>query len=356
MGAVAEVKRMAYAATACIDDAIEATKAFLFPVDRGRWFRMAVIVFFLAAGAGAGSMPNVGGPTIGGEIDWPGEAPSGDFSLGAIPDGVWLLLGGVLLAIVLLAIVFGIVGSVMEFVLVEALREEAVRVRAPFRRYLRAGLALFAFRVVLFTVLLAVPIGGLVVLVVLPAVSAGATAAALVGLGLLIAFLAIALVLVAALVNGFTVEFVVPVMIVEECGIVAGWRRFWPTLRGNLAEFAVYVVLRWVITIAIGFVGGAVTGIIGAVVGVPLLLIGGSLFLGTGGALTPLTVATYALLFVVFFVVITALGAIVQVPLQTFARYYELLVLGDIEPEFDLVEDRRAAIRSPDWEESGAAE
>lgn len=31
------------------------------------------------------------------------------------------------------------------------------------------------------------------------------------------------------------------------------------------------------------------------------------------------------------------LAALVQVPILTYLRYYALLVLGDIEPEFDIV-------------------
>jgi hypothetical protein len=35
----------------------------------------------------------------------------------------------------------------------------------------------------------------------------------------------------------------------------------------------------------------------------------------------------------------------VQVPVQTYLRYYALLVLGDVESSFDIVPDRRAAVR-----------
>lgn len=357
MEPVAEKHVMAYAATQCIDDAIEATRAFLFPIDRGRWLRLAVVSFFLAAGTGVGSLPTSGGQVSLGSADfeWP-QGPPQEWSLSAIPEAVWLIVAAALVALLVLGILFGVVGAVMEFVLVEALRTETVRIRGPFRRYLRAGLSLFAFQVVLFVGLLAIPLGALGFFVVLPTVSGGPTAASIVGLALLVILLGLLLVLVAAFVNGLTVEMVVPVMVVEECGVLGGWRRFWPTLRGNLAEFAVYVVLRWLITVAIGFVGSTVTGIVASVVGVPLLLIGGSLFLGTGGALTPVTVVVYALLLVAFFVVITALVAVVQVPLQTYARYYELLVLGDITPEFDLVSERRATIRSPPGDEGEGEE
>jgi len=42
---------------------------------------------------------------------------------------------------------------------------------------------------------------------------------------------------------------------------------------------------------------------------------------------------------------VLAVAALVQVPVQAYLRYYALLVLGDVEPEFDLVPDQRAAVR-----------
>jgi hypothetical protein len=43
----------------------------------------------------------------------------------------------------------------------------------------------------------------------------------------------------AALLPGLTVEFVVPVMVHERRGLVAGWRRFRPALRAILGQVAV---------------------------------------------------------------------------------------------------------------------
>lgn len=344
---------MGYAAAECIEDGIDATKAFLLPVERGRWLRMAAIVFFMSLGAGAGSAPNIGGQFAFGDggvsVDPPGDGPPWEWSLSAIPDSFWLLLGALVVAVLAILLVFGFVGAVMEFVLVEALRTEEVRVRSPFRQYLGAGSSLFLFQVALFLAFIVLPFGALGYFVVLPAVTGATVTASLVGLVILLVLLFVLLALLAALVNGFTVAFVVPVMVREECGVLDGWRHFWPTLRGNLGEFAVYVVLRWIVAIAVSFVAGTVTAILGVVLIGPLLLLGGGLFFGTGGALTPVTVATYVLLGVAVLLLVVALSTVVQVPLKTFTRYYELLVLGDIEADFDLVAERREAVRTPDF-------
>ena len=54
----------------------------------------------------------------------------------------------------------------------------------------------------------------------------------------------------------------------------------------------------------------------------------------------------YGLLLALYVVLLLAVTAVLQVPLKTFTRYYELLVLGDIESDLDLVERRRDAIRT----------
>lgn len=346
---------MAFAATDCVDDAIDAARDFLQPVDRGRWLRLGVIVFFLAAGSSLGSIPSVGGQAGTSTFDWEWTTDAGEFTWPDIAPDVWLAIGAVVALAVALALVFGLVSATMEFVLVEALRTETVRVRAPFRRYLRAGLSLFAFQVVLFVALIAIPLGGLGLLVLAPALTGGANLATIAGIVVLMVLVGIVLFFLTVLVHGFTVDFVVQIMVAEECGVLAGWRQFWPILRGNLAEFAVYVVLRWIIVIAVGFITGIVTGVASIVVLIPLGVLAAVLFFGTGGAITVGTIVGYALLGILFVLVMIGVAAIVQVPLQTFTRYYELLVLGDVAEEYDLIPERRAAIRAPDDAASASA-
>jgi hypothetical protein len=76
-----------------------------------------------------------------------------------------------------------------------------------------------------------------------------------------------------------------------------------------------------------------------AVVGIPLVLVLG--FEGIG-ALVALVLAF------MFVVVAFVLMLLVQVPFQTFLRYYALLVLGDTNEAFDLIPERRRAVREDD--------
>lgn len=337
---------VSYHAVSCLGDAVDATKAFLLPVERERWLKLAVVVFFLSGGTGVGSAPSASGQVSAGAGvgDVAGE-PFGDLPVPGEPafDRLLPVLVGLVAVIALVALVFVLVGSVMEFVLVEALRTESVAVRAPARRHLRDGLALFVFRLVLGVIVFGL-LGTLGFVLVLPAVDAGGAQLA-VGI-LVVVLVGIVVGAVAALVHELTVQFVVPVMVQEGRGLVDGWRRFWPVLRGNLGQFAVYVLVRIAVAILVGIVASIVVGVLAVVLAIPFVLVGVALFLGFGGTLTLTTGIGLGVVAVGYFLLLLAVSTVVHVPLKTFTRYYELLVLGDVESDLDLVAERRASVRA----------
>ncbi len=331
---------MVYHALECVDDAIDATREFLLPVDRSRWLKLAVVVFFLSGSSGVSSLPNTSFSFAPGEVEFSGQLfdPA---SLSELFDQFLPLVVGLAIVFALVGVVFALVGSIMEFVLVESLRTESVAVRATMRNYLGGGLALFAFRIVLGLVVFAI-VGGLTYLLVVP--SLGNDAQVVAGAIVLIPVVFV-VGIAAAVANQLTTEFVVPTMIHEDRGLRSAWGRFWPILRQNLGQFALYIVVRFALTIGVGIVAGIATGIAGVIVGVPFAIIGGIAFLGTGGTVTLVSAIVYGVLIVAFILSLLAATAVVQVPLKAFTRYYELLVLGDVEPALDLIPDQREAIR-----------
>ena len=331
---------MAYYAVSCLGDALDATREFLFPFDASRWARLVVVVFFLGVTSSGGSGQGVSGQIPANGVGWPGGFPA-EAQFADLLDAVWPLLVVLGLALAVLGIGFLFVGSVMEFVLVDAVATETVAVRAAFRRYLRQGAALFVFRLVLGALVAAV-LGVGFLLVVLPALS-GSDAAVAAGL-LVFVPLALFVGLLALLVHGLTVEFVVPTMLSEDSGLVAGWRRFWPTLRGNLGQFAVYALVRIGLTILFGIVVAIALGLVGLVLAIPFVLVGALVFVAAGGLSLASGVVLGVLVAIYLFALLVA-TSVVQVPIQTYVRYYELLVLGDVDPDLDLVEARRSAIR-----------
>lgn len=314
---------MPWHAIDAVDDALTATRRFLFPFEFATWLRLAVIVFFLGVtGPPTGTFDAGGGPDVGPDVgaDLPTTVPD---------DQLLALVVAVAIVAFLLGLAFAVVSAVMQFAFVDALVAREVHVRRYFRDRLGEGLRLFGFYVVVGLISLGV-LGAFVG----PALLAGG------GPALLSLVVAIPVFLVLALVAGvvlqLTIDFVVPAMIARDVGVVAGWRAFWPTLRGNLAQVGLYLVVRWVLGLAVGIVVAFVVGVVAVtflfVVGVPV----GLVFFAVGG-LEPLVLVLLAVVGVPALLAFLLVVAFVQVPVQTYFRYYALLVLGDLEAEFDLL-------------------
>jgi hypothetical protein len=332
-----------------LDDALAVTRGFLLPVDRTTWVKLAVVAVFIGGpGANLNSFQyTFGGNGTGTGMPRPGEFPfpvPGQFPGPTFGPRTWLLVAAIVGVLLVLALAFALVGSIMEFVFVESLRAEAVRIREYWGDRWRQGLRLFGFRIVvgLFVfgsvLLLSAPF-------LLPLLGVGPVAG-----GLSIAFLVVlvplffVLAIVAGLVNGFTTVFVVPVMILEGGGVLAGWRRLWPTITAQWEQYLAYAVAGFVLSILGGILIAIATGVLALLLLIPF----GILFaigIGVLAVAQPFGIGLLAVVGVLFGLTIVAVAAIVQVPVQTYLRYYALLVLGDVDPDLDLVPDQRAAVR-----------
>jgi hypothetical protein len=329
-----------------IDDALDATRAFLWPFDLGTWLKLAFVVFFLG-GTGSvnpvqfgSNVPSTGGPTDP-ETPTSTAVPSLSEIVNALTPTEWAIVGAIVSTVLLIALGFGFVGAVMEFVFVESIRHERVSVREYWGERWRQGGRLFGFRLVVGLLSLAV-VGGVILATVWPLL--GGDGGFSVAVLLLAILVAIGVAVVSAIVNGFTTQFVVPVMVAEDRSVLAAWRRFWPTITGQWKQYLAYAFMRIVLTIAVGIVVGIVTTVAALVLAIPFVAVGIAGFALfsvseiAGGAVIAIAVALFVLTLIV-------LSLLVAVPVQTYLRYYALLVLGDTEAEFDLVAERRQMIR-----------
>lgn len=337
-----------------IDDAVSLTRSLLFPFEAGLWARLAVVVFFVGMGSGGGnvgtSVSNV--PSTAASVPSTGtsvEAPSV-----SIPGEVIALLAGVAVILALLWLVLAWIGATMEFAFVEGLAEQSLSIRRGFSRHRGRGVRLLAFRLVLLLVAGILFVGLTLALffepitTLLAGESPSVTGSQLaIGVGLLVlAGLVFGIPLV--LIHGFTTEFVVPIMLARECGILAGWRHLWPTIKAEWKQYAVYVLLAFGLRIATAIAGGIAIGIVAVVLAIPFVIIG--LLLGLGavvnGTLTVPVVAGIVVLAVVFFLLVALVSALVYVPIQSFHRYFALLFVGDIESDFDVLEEIRPSLNT----------
>lgn len=341
---------MALAAIDRIDDAVDMTRSFLLPFDGGRWARLAVIVFFLIGGSGGGSVFSITGnvPTSVGSV--PGDSLP-EFSM-EFPEFTATALAvalGVVAVVVLFGLVVGAIGAIMEFVFVESLSSDEISIREYFGHYLGRGLRLFAFRLVLGAVTF-VLFGGVVLLLfgdVVAGLFAGElvvpSASRIVAGVLVLLPLGLAVGVILALANGFTTEFVVPIMLRENRGVIAAWRRFWPTITDQWTEYGAYVLVAFGLHIVTGIVGSIVLGIVAVALLIPFAVVAVVVGVGAlqGGVITAAAIAVLAVLFAVYLLVLFVAAAVVYVPIRVFHRQFALLVLGDTNADFDVLANRR---------------
>ncbi|QLD89435.1 hypothetical protein HWV07_10495 [Natronomonas salina] len=313
-----------------IGDAVDLAREFLFPFDLRRWLKLAVVAFFLggsSAGFPTGQFDTGGAPPD----ETPGQVPDLPSTL---PDDLLLIVAAIVAGLLLLGLVFAVVGAVMEFVFVESLLSGTVSVRRYWSRRWGQGLRLFGFRFVLGLPFLLLVLGWMAILLV--PLLLGDDPILPVGfflLGIPVVFLAG---LVYGAVNTFTTVFVVPLMIRDDSGVLAGWRRLWPSVKAEWKQYLGFAVAWLGLTIGTGLVASIAVGIAAVALLIPLGILAAVAYFAVGFSTTAglLVVGVLAVVFVVAMLVVTAL---VQVPILTYLRYYALLVLGDIEPEFDLV-------------------
>ena len=327
-----------------IGDAFDATREFLFPFDRGHWLRLALIVFFVG-GTGSGFNFQASSPNVPSSPSTPGS-PSSAF--GVSPDTLVAILLVIAAVVVVFIFAFIFIGSVMEFVFVEALRSDDVSIRRNFRRYWRRGFRLFGFRLLFGLLTLAVIAIPFVVVFVSLFNGSDPNVGAILGAVFLLIAVVFLVAVIAGVIYGFTTMFVVPIMLVENCGVLSAWRRFWPTLRGQWKQYALYVLVELGLSIVAGIGVLLFDLLILVILAIPFgLLAGLVLFVGGGfGNLSMIGVVVLGILAVVFGLSVFVALLLVQVPVQTYFRYYALFVLGDTDDAFDLIPDRRAAVRS----------
>jgi hypothetical protein len=326
---------MALHAAQNVGDAIDVTREFLFPFELRRWLKLALVAFFVGGGVnfpsgqfgGGGNTPDPNGG---------GELPA------SIPADIVTILAVVAVVAVVFALVFGIIGAIMEFVFIESLRTEEVRLRRYWSDRWRQGLRLFGFRVVVGLPVLALFLGWMALIfaplltdVQLPSASVGLFLA-----GLPVLFL---VGLLFGVIYSFTTVFVVPLMIQQDSGVLAGWRRLWPSIKREWKQYLAFAVIGFVLTLVAGLVASMAVGLAAIVLLVPFAIVGGLVYLAF--SLSSVGTALLAVVAVIFAIVMLVVWALVQVPVVAYLRYYALLVLGDIESEFDIIPDQREAVR-----------
>jgi len=310
-----------------LENAFHRTKDLLWPVKWGIWLRLAVIALFVGGGI---SVPN----TFQYQFDGSDLAVG---SISGIPGISGMALATVLVGIIAILLAIGIVwmfiGAAMQFVFVDMLSTGDIHIRRYFGKRLGKGVRLFLFEVALIVaMLLAVIAFGFMLI----GYARTGAATPLMFTPLMFIVL-IPLVLVAAILFGLalllTTDFVVPIMIREDCGIIAGWRRLIGVITSQIWQIVVYVVTRFVLGLVAAIVQTILVIIAMVVIAIPFALIGLALLAISQGANISLLLG----LLIPYLIITIPVALLIAVPFITFFRYYALLVLGGLKPEYQLL-------------------
>lgn len=333
-----------------IDDAVSLSRELLFPVQFWLWAKLAVVVAFVGLGSGGGGFEGVfsNAPSTTSTVgQTPGFSP--DFGEITLPENLFVILAVVVAVLFVFGLLFAAVGAIMEFVLVTALRDREIAIRRTVRQHARKGLGLFGFRVVL-GLLASLLIGGIAVGLFWSEISMALAgepididATSAVGRGLLVGLVALVVGVPIALVHGFTTEFVVPVMLEEDTGVLAGWKRLSPVLREHLVQYGAYLLIAFALRIVTSIAAGIVVGILSVVILIPFAVVG--LLLGVGtlltGTVSTVTLVLLVVLVLVYLATVATVSGFAYVPVRAFHRYHALLVLGDTDAGLDVIADIR---------------
>ena len=299
-----------------LDGAFQRTKSLLWPINWGIWLRLALIALFVGGGV---SFPNTSGYNFGDGDLPPGFAES-------LPD-IAPLLVAFIIVVLAIALIWWIVGAAMRFVFVDMLRTGEIHIRPFFGERLGKGVRLFLFEAALTLILILAIMAFILMLVGIGGSGVG-------GAALILVF--IPFVLVAALLFGIvfflTNDFVVPIMIREDCGVIEGWQRLIGMISANIGQTVVYIVTRFVLGLIAGILQAILVILALVVIAIPFILI--------GIVLLAAVQANYVLLLVLlipYLIIAIPVALLIAVPFVTFFRYYGLLVLEGLAPEYRLL-------------------
>jgi len=322
----------------CIAPAITQTKRQLFaPFRPGRWARLALVCLLTGEFAGGGGGGSPGNFTVPNSHGRGGKSLLAlpPFDWGHIPTWLpWALAGAVLFFLLIFLWIY--VASVYRFVLLDSVLHDRCELKGSWRRWEPCGRGYFFWS-------LAVSLVSLVacaLLIGVPLLAAwrmgwfhhpGQHLAVLILGGAAMLFLLIALFIVIALVSLFAKDFCVPIMAMDNVGVLDAWRRLLPMLAAEKLAFAGYVLMKIVLAVGSAIMFGIITLIIFIVLLIPTGIAGVLIFFAGKELGLTLNVAVISILAVVGGILLLGffyLTALISTPAMVFFQSYVLHFIG----------------------------
>ncbi len=342
---------MPVSAVDCVQPALQHAREQLFTRFRwGQWSRLA-LVGILAAELHVGGC---GFGNFGGNLPHIPQKGRNEFMQSSLPHGwppfnpahisehigqfVGLILIGIF-ALVVLAFVFLYIVSVFRFILFDSVLQRECSIGEGWQKWRRAGGRFFLWQIV-FQISVWLFLLLLVGLPLALAFAAGWTTDLRQHLGrlivgvILLVGLIVVFVLVAGVVQVLAKDFLVPIMALEDFDFADGWRRLLAIIGPEKGRFAVYLLLKLVLSIAAGILFSIIAIIPGLFVFVPAavaVIAGHAAGLGWNVTTISLAIISGTLLLLLFIYLI----ALVCVPATVFFPAYAMYFFASRYPNLD---------------------
>ena len=343
---------MPVSAVDCVQPALQHTRQQLFnPFRWGQWSRLALVGILAAelhvGGCGFGNVgshwphvPHKNGSTILPSSASPFGVPP--FNSAHLSEHLAQFMGLIVVAvfaIIVLAFVFLYISSVFRFILFDSVLRRSCAIGEGWHKWRRAGGRFFLWQIVFqiavslfFAVLIGVPLAF--------ALAAGWASdlqqhvGRMIGGVVLLLGLFAVFVLAAIVVQVLARDFLVPIMALEDLDFADGWHRLLAILRPEKCPFAVYLLLKLVLSIAAGilFTILAIVPVLLIAIPVVVAVVAGRAA-GLGWSVTTISLAIVlgtVLLFLLMYLV-----ALVSVPATVFFPAYALYFLAGRYPALD---------------------
>jgi hypothetical protein len=339
----------------CVQPAIQHTREQLFSRFRiGQWSRLA-LVGILAAEMHAGGC-NFG--NFGQLLSQPPKR-SNEFLAAPFPhlDPARIAqFAGLIAAVILLAIVmffvFLYISSVFRFILFESVLRRECSIGEGWQRWHRTGRRYFLWQLV-YVISTWMVLGLLIGIPVLFALTAGwfkdfkHHIAGMIGGVILLVGVILIVSLAAAIVQVLAKDFLVPIMALENLDFADGWSRLFALMRGEPGKYAIYLLMKVVLSIAAAILFSIIAIIPALVVIVPsVLIVLAAKAAGMGWS--PATVSLLIIFGTMVFALLIYLVALVSVPATVFFPAYAMYFFASRYPNLGALLNPASAPPAPE--------
>lgn len=307
-----------------VDESIERTRQLLWPPKKGIWIRIALIALFL--GGGLISPPNLDNLSLSSD----GVLTMSPDRLGDQVDLMLTVASGIVVA----GLLYVILSAIFQFVFVDCLSSGSVTLADPFRLRWRKGMHLVGFYLFLLLIILICMVV-LTLFFLVPVLTSGTPELVSLLIAVVQMLILLFLILIPVwIVAILTSDFVVPVMIIDDAGIIAGWCRVITLFSGRWIEAGIYTGLKIMLIV----ISGMIIGVAAFLISLPFSI---GIFSGSIGSEVSGSGSTAFFGLLVGTILIFLVSLFLLVPVLTFFRYYSLAVLRTLDSRYDLLSQQQ---------------